>query len=206
MWPDQFRTIVAGQDRKVAPEVMGRDAAGQTVHHPPIRFVGGRSWVGMVADPGYEQLLLQHAGAAVQAASRALARPLAVDFEEHQFGVERSHTPVFYRALNVAFKRRSEKAKGEDVGALFSQRLVAALERQALRTGLDCPIADELEVANVQVPREMGMMLHTEGLKLLPSVEFTMFAELRGFWFAGNLSARGYGRIVPAQLLARRRA
>lgn len=73
-------------------------------------------------------------------------------------------------------------------------------------------MGDELEVANVRIDRQLGMGLKTdrgltgEAVTLLTKVEFTMFAELRGFWFAGNLSSRGYGRILSLDYLARRAA
>lgn len=206
LWPSDLRIALAKQDALVPPEFMGRDATGQTVAFPPIRFVGARSWVGVVAAPGHEDLLLAHVGAVIRATSQTLGVAVPVQLEEHELSIERAHAPILYRANNVAFKRRSVSARERPASDLFRERLVLSLERQAAQLGLDCPLADELEVSNVLVERELAMDLKTdqgitnEKVSLLPRVEFTMFAKLSGLWFAGNLSARGYGRISSRQL------
>lgn len=200
-WPDELRTAVARQDAKVPPLFMGRDAAGHSLSFPPIRFVGAKTWVGVLAAPGHEVLLLTHVGAVISAATQTLGTALPVELEEHELLIERSHTPMRYRANNVAFKKRSNSARTRSTGELFAERLVQSLERQAAQFGMDCPMADEIEVANVCIERELPMDLKTdqgvtrEKVSLLPRVEFTMFAKLSGLWFAGNLSSRGYGRI-----------
>lgn len=69
--------------------------------------------------------------------------------------------------------------------------------------GLDCPVAEDLEVSNVHIERQMGMRMKVSGgrvvrecITLLPRVTFSMFAELEGYWFTGTLNSRGYGQIV----------
>lgn len=212
LWPDELRAVVARQDKLIDPLLMGRDEHGRTLPNPPVRFVGSRKWVGLVANPGFEDLLYAHTGVVIKAASQQLGVPVPVVVEEHELRLSRSHTPSFYAALNVAFKRRNETARGMPEAELFVDRLRKGLERQAMLFGIDCPMGDELEIDNVRIDRQLGMGLKTdrgltgEAVTLLTKVEFTMFAELRGFWFAGNLSSRGYGRIVALDYLARRAA
>ncbi len=210
LWPDELRTAVARQDKAVEPLLMGRDANGQTMARPPVRFVGSSRWVGLVANPGYDDLLHAHVGVVIKAASQQLGEVLPVTVERHEVKIKRRQTPGFFTAMNVAMKRRGEKARATPAADLFVERLTEGIGRQALQFGLDCPLQDELEIANVKVMRQIGMDLKTDGgvtgeaVTLLTRVEFTMFADLAGIWFAGSLNARGYGRIVASNHSTRR--
>lgn len=212
LWPDELRTLVARQDKLVDPLLMGRDNQGRTLHNPPVRFVGSQQWVGLVANPGHEDLLHAHIGAVIKAVSQHLGTPLPVTVEQRELSLVRDQVPRVYAAMHVALKRRHESARNRPVEELFVERLRDGLERQASQFGLDCPMGDELEIGNVRIERQLGMYLKTdqgvtgEAVTLLSKVEFTMFTKLRGFWFAGNLSSRGYGRLVSLDHLARRAA
>lgn len=201
-WPDELRLIVAAEDQMVSPALMGRGPDGKTLSDPPVRFTGGRGWVGLVANGTHDELLFAHMAAVMSATSKRFGQALPVQVEHHEIEIRRNDAPKFYRATNVAIKRRSSSAREEDLTKLCTQRFGRALVKQALSYGLDCPELDELEVANVSFERSLGMGLKTdqgqtgEFVTLLPVVTFSTFADLKGFWFIGNLSARGYGRIA----------
>lgn len=208
LYPKDFRKVVAGLDQR-APALFGRDDRGQTVDHPAARFIGGPGWVGVLVDEVDSSLLMRHAGEIILAASQHAGRPLPVAFEEHTCSITRAPFVHHYRASNVALKMRHPGAREMDFTTLIAKRIAGALVIQATHRGMDAPEEHEFEIACVDVDQRLGMQLKTdrgdtgEWVTVVPSVSFTSFVDLKGFWFVGNLSARGHGRVVAVRPDAR---
>lgn len=201
LYADQFRMIVAAQD-KLSPALFGRGEDGNTVADPEVRFVGGHQWVGLVADGAHEQVVYESLGTVLDATARHFGKACAVEIERHELSFRPTDYPIFYRATGVALKRRGQQAWEQDPAELLTARIGSTLVKQVDHRGLDHPGVEALEVANVDFDRQLGMQLKVqtgptkEYVSLFPRVTFSVFAELKGFWFVGNLSARGHGRIL----------
>jgi hypothetical protein len=164
-------------------------------------MLGGKQWVGILADQSHAELVYDVMGRAVHVVSQRIGKPVRPSLEEHDFGIERLHTPKRYWIREMALKRRHPGSRQAEVQELVSQRLLQGLTRAADHYSLDCPSLDELGLFMV-VTRHIGMPLSTttgitKEYVTLVNAEVLLHADLSGFWFAGNLTSRGYGRIIP---------
>lgn len=163
--------------------------------------------MGVVVDDGHADLLMRHSGEIILAASKHLGRAVPVEFEQHEHSLVKTQFVHHYRALNVAIKRRGPSARESNIDALASRRIVASLLKQSTVLGMDVPEEQDLEIACIEVDRTVGVQLKTdagltnEWMTVIPSLSFTSFADLKGFWFVGNLSSRGHGRVVRQRVL-----
>lgn len=189
-------------------DALGAANATKLFHHgengpiaamPGLRFVGAKNWVGILADSDNQPLLFEFMGAAVKVATELAGRPVPVNVEEHKLDLKPLQYPKTYWIREMALKRRHPKARNADINDLVLERLTKSIERQCARYGIECPTAEQLEIS-VDVTRDLGMPLTTttgvtKEYVTLANASFTIHAELTGFWFAGNLTSRGYGRI-----------
>jgi hypothetical protein len=169
---------------------------------PGVRIVGGRSWVGVLATGQANKPLLDAAiGPALQALSNRCRAPIPVQIEEHDLTIEGQEYPSAYWVREMVIKKGGSKDMDSDAHrALIKSRIETGLAKQALAYGLDCPPEHLLDVRVSDLVRPRGLrIVATSGptgqYAQLVDVAFYANAKLRGFWFAGNMTARGYGRI-----------
>ncbi len=201
LYASHFREMLAKLP-EVPAALFHRDVEGKTLNERPgIRVVGGTGWVGLLADSEREPLVTAVAGAAILAVSAYAKRPCKVQMESLQFGVKLSHAPQAYWVREMAIKRKSPKARAQEVGALIAERVLTSIEATCEKYGFDCPTADQLEISTAEIIRERGMNLETStgltGMFVhLVDALVIVHADLDGMWFVGNLTARGYGRLI----------
>lgn len=202
-------TLYASHFREMLAKLPGmpaalfhRDVEGKTINERPgVRVVGGSGWVGLLADSEHEQLVSMVAGAAILAVGAYANRPCKVQMESLKFGVKLSQVPQMYWVREMAIKRKSPKARAQEVGALIAERVLTSIEATCDKYGFDCPPADQLGISTVEIVRERGMNLETStgltGMFVhLVDAVVMIHAGLDGMWFVGNLTARGYGRLI----------
>lgn len=201
LYASHFREMLAKLPG-VPAALFHRDAEGKTINERPgIRVVGGAGWVGLLADSEHEPLVTAVAGAAILAVSAFANHPCKVQMESLNFGVKLSHAPQMYWVREMAIKRKSPKARAQEVGSLIAERVLTSIEATCEKYGFDCPTADQLGISTVEIVRERGMNLETStgltGMFVhLVDAVVMVHADLDGMWFVGNLTARGYGRLI----------
>lgn len=206
--PDGF-TLYASHFREMLAKLPGvpaalfhRDAEGKTFNERPgIRAVGGTGWVGLLADSEHAPLVTDVTGAAILAVSTLVGRPCKVQMEHLNFGIKLDHSPQTYWVREMAIKRKSPKARAQEVGSLIAERVLTSIEATCDKYGFDCPTSNQLEITTTEIVRERGMNLETStgltGMFVhLVDAVVTVHADLSGMWFVGNLTARGYGRLI----------
>lgn len=202
-------TLYASHFRKMLAKLPGmpaalfhRDGEGKTINERPgIRVVGGTGWVGLLADSENEPLVTAVTGAAILAVSAYANHPCKVQMESLNFGVKLSQSPQMYWVREMVIKRKSPKARAQEVGSLIAERVLTSIEATCEKYGFDCPTANQLEISTVEIVRERGMNLETStgltGMFVhLVDAVVMVHADLDGMWFVGNLTARGYGRLI----------
>lgn len=198
LYPSQLRSITAALN-KPARALFARDEAGQAVVYPGVRFVGGKSWVGILADEAHQELLMVHAGLVMMAVGKAVKGPCGFEVEDLECSLQAVHYPIAYRAQRIAIKKRHLHTA--DVTELLTQRIYQSIDRTCARFGMDCPDMEDMGIIGVHVEREIGMRLETDQgptqqFVALIDATFSLHANLKGMWFVGNLTSRGHGRIV----------
>lgn len=199
LYPGRLRTLTAALDKPSA-SLFARDEAGQTVKYPGVRFVGGQRWVGVLADQEHEDVLLAHTGQILMAVSKDVGAPCPVEVETHDCSLTPTHHPIAYRANRIAIKKRHPGARSAEITQLLASRIYSSIDRTCAKFGIYCPDVEDLGVMGVRVEREIGMRLETDKgqsneFVSLIDASFFLHAELRGYWFVGNLTARGHGRV-----------
>ncbi|MGF6440142.1 type IV CRISPR-associated endonuclease Csf5 [Paraburkholderia youngii] len=199
LYVSDFREAMAKQVG-IQPELFhygdnGKPAPGI----PHVHFVGGKSWVGILADEERTPLLYDVMGSAVRAAQALTGKLLPAGIEEITLGLRLQHWPTRYFVREMAIKRRTKKSRESGFDELVKDRLTKSLARQAQEYGIHLPSEEQLAI-EVSVIRPRGLRLSTtSGLTreyvMLTDVSFTIHAKLTGIWQAGSLTARGYGRI-----------
>ena len=198
VFPSQFRERLA-KTEDLPASFFHYDAGRPMPGSPTVRIVGGKTWLGILAS-GADQYDL--VSVAMKPALRALdlqGRVLRTTVETFDFAVEETHLPQTYFIREMAIKRRHPAARLADERDLVTDRLRQALIRQFDENGFGVPEDFPLMVTDVIRPR--GLHLKTangqsnEYVTLLDA-RFAAPLKLLGFWFAGNLTARGYGRII----------
>lgn len=198
----------------------GNLTTGETLFHfrdgkpintkPDIRFVGGKTWVGVLSDKGNTELLVNHVADFSRILSKHSGRPVPMTLEELDFDAQLATVPSIYYFRDVAV-RRSKGWKGtlED---LFINRLTRALRSYRDTRNLDLPGSHESAKADAQaIVDRLQIQVHeiaSVGMRLtvaagdtyeymhLLNGKFSMYCDLSGIWQIGNLQSRGHGRIV----------
>lgn len=199
IYPGQFRELLAKQGG--LPNSLFHYGSDNRPMNgmPTIRIVGAKTWVGILADEDGAGVVIDAMGPAVRAVMAYCGKPVKAAIEEHDLSLVPTHVPKRFWIREMVLKRRWEGSRNATVEDLVVQRLSAGIERMALHYGIDCPIPGQLEI-QVDVTRHIGVPIVvstgvTKEYATLVNAEFLMFAELKGYWFAGNLTSRGYGRI-----------
>lgn len=166
---------------------------------PSVRFVGGRRWVGILANPGFEQLLFDVMGMAAQAVGQATGRVSSTQIERHTMAVAQRFDLSEYWIREMAIKRRTKARRDAPLEAIVKEVILRDIECQANRFGLDLPPRDQIDLF-VDISRHLGLRLQTTAgitneYVTLVDASFHVNLHLAGNWFAGNLTSRGYGRI-----------
>lgn len=169
---------------------------------PAVRFVGGRTWVGLLVTGSDNKYLFDQALApAIQIVNGLAGKPVPVEMETRDLAIEKTNElhPYFIRNLVLRRAHWKEKSEAERVG-LVSASIERALERQGLAASLDIPPADLLDIKVASIIRPRALRLTADRGQTgqyfgLADVNFYLAAKLEGFWFCGNLTSRGYGRI-----------
>lgn len=166
---------------------------------PGLLTIGGKQWLGILAQPGYEDVLYRVMGGAVKRATTGAGKSVKVEVQQIDLGITQTQFPIKYWIREMAIKRRGPRSREMDINDLVKERVLESLQRYADQYGLDLPTPEQLEM-DVDVLKSIGLQLRTtKGITnefvTLVDVELSMFAELQGHWMVGNLTARGYGRI-----------
>lgn len=209
IYPSDFRKSLAGTNQ-LRPEFFHYDPdTGHPVREgqnksaiPGIRIVGGRTWVGVLASPSCKDLLDQSIPTIIYTISGICKKPVATEFSSYTFAIHATQTPIRYRVREMVIKKGAKKDMPEaERIALIKSRIQQAIYNQAKDHGMDCPTNEQLGVMISKIERPRGLRIvsrngETNQFAELVDVEFYVHAMLKGFWFAGNLTARGYGRII----------
>ena len=190
--------------------------------HPHIRVVGGLRWVGVVADPGYEDILLANAAAIIEAVAKHVGAPVPVAVEHHEVGgVIVDDVPRVFRVPRLALRVRTARSRGPDKDQLYSERILlglAELDRvygslnlpapperisadMAVRAAYVASLRDALGFQLFDTYRPMGMQVvvpsgPTNERVTLVGCTFGIQADLVGILQIGCLTSRGFGRII----------
>jgi hypothetical protein len=200
VYPNQFRELLAKQDLQL-PEAFHRTPDGKTnTGLPGICFVGGVSWVGILANPNQDAIFNQMIGPATMAISRFLNTSVPVQIDQIKFGAQARLVPVNYRLREMALKRRYDTTRARPVEELVRERILKGMARIANQYGIDLPSDDALDV-DVTIRYERGLRLEvpqkmTNEFLHLVDADVSMNVDLAGMWQVGNLTSRGYGRLI----------
>lgn len=169
---------------------------------PPIRVVGGATWVGILATGKIGESMFDDAiGPAIAAVTAHCKAPVPVQIVEPTLSLEGTEYPQAYWVRELVLKKGARRQIDDSARiAVVQQRIATAIATQALALGMDCPPESLLDIRVSEVIRPRGLQLVTSNgptrqYAMLADVRFYANATLRGYWFAGNMTARGYGRI-----------
>ena len=201
MYPSQFRNELAKQPG-LANSTFHRDEVGQTINaRPRLRMAGAMGWVGLVANPGVEDVLTPAMGPAIMAVSSFTRSNCSVNVEKHDFGISSRNEPQEYWIREMVLKRNSPKSREQDVETLIKDRTLTSIEATCGDFDMDCPTAEQLGIRVIEIVAQRGMYLETtvgvtKHAVTLVDARVLIHADLKGFWFVGNLTSRGYGRLI----------
>lgn len=198
VFPSQFRERLA-KDGDLPASFFHYDAGRPMTGTPTVRIVGGKTWVGILACGANQYDLVSEAMTPAVRALNLQGRVLRTAIETFEFGVADSHLPQTYFIREMTIKRRHVAARLADDRDLVTERLRQGLIRQFCENEFYVP--DDFPLMVTEVIRPRGLHLKTANGKsneyvTLLDAQFVTPLNLSGFWFAGNLTARGYGRII----------
>lgn len=201
LYASRFRELLAKQD--LPPAFFHRAADGHSLEEQPtIRVVGGKSWVGIVGDgENGERLINTALGPAIRAVSQAVDSCVPVRLETHLPVIETSEYPCRYWVREMVIKRRTKARRETPNEDIAAYEIMRGLNNGAKRFNLDVSLLSSDLVFRVEsVHRPRGLRISTtsgdtDEYATLMDVEFILNRKLTGFWFAGALTSRGYGRI-----------
>lgn len=177
---------------------------------PAVCILSGRSWVGILAQPGQEDLMDLAMGKAIRLVNNHAGTICKVELENPTFGCINQVMPATYWIREMVIKRRHKASREASIETIVEQRVKAGLERYAEAYGFDLPTWEDMDLRIVQCERPRGLAIRTttgttNEYATLVDVQFKAFVDLQGIWMLGNLTARGYGRVsrVREQSLAR---
>ena len=207
-FPQDFRSVLA-KECTLSPQFFHRDEEGNTKNGEPlIRIMGWKGWVGVLAsgDEGMEILRVS-----LREILPVVAREFGVPKIEmthswqRAFPLSSGQEHYFVPALVV--KCRTPRRKSSDEKKLAEDVLRSSLVRTAKTNGINPDLFTDssfrMEVESVLPATPLGIRRSTpEGPRMTSEearkmrVVFKMNRSLQGHWFVGNLTSRGYGRIV----------
>ena len=202
IYPADFRELLA-KIPDLPNALFHRDENGSTINEVPgIRTVGGAGWVGIVADDANESLLRAATAPAIMAVSNKLGVPCPVAFEKRTFALTPLQTVKRYFVREMVIKKGlAGNPTQEVIEATIVRRISDSIERTCALYGMDCPTVEAMGIVVEEVADRKGLRLVTTAGTTnkyvdLINVSVYMNLDLSGIWFAGNLTSRGYGRII----------
>ncbi len=201
--PDTQRPIRQGKAKESRFIENGQERVVKIIDRviPSIRTVAGRGWVGILADQDSVDLLERAVVPAMKAVKSRFNCSVPMQMEEHDLRISETNEvrPYFVREMVV---KKGGRAGMDDheISALVTRRLTKAIATQADAYNLDCPVYSQMGIVVAELNRPRGLRLvtntgTTNQYAMLVDVKFYTHLNLIGFWFAGNLTSRGYGRI-----------
>ncbi len=174
----------------------------------PVRVIGAQTWVGVIADPEMEGILIPHISSILKVASKVAGCAVKIELEQCQFGISYTEYPVKYNLRELVLKRRCEDARNAKLETLIADRIWGGvsgdsyfgIDGTCARFGFEPPSLEQLELRIFPL-RNIGLhMKSSDGLSKeyvsLIDAEIWMNAKLEGVWQVGNLISRGYGRFI----------
>lgn len=204
VYPSQFREMLA-KIPDLPNALFHRDESGQTINERPgVRVAGAVGWVGLVADQDNEKLLREATGAAILAVSKHTGKACPVQIEEHDFGLKLTDEPRMYWVREMVLKRKHPRAVAQDIETLVRDRVLSSIEANCDKYAIECPTAEQLGIETVEIVHQRGLRLQTTTgvtnmFVTLVDAVIMVHADLDGMWFVGNLTSRGYGRIIKSR-------
>lgn len=206
---DVTKTVVDGQLKVDKVKVTKTfEKAVPLNGRPPVRVIGGKEWVGVIADPGHEEMVLLHIGSILKVASHVAGSPVKIQLEEREFGINYTEYPVKYMLRELVLARRNVKARNQDIKELIQERIWGGssgenyfgIDGTCAAFGFEPPSKEMLDIKvfplkNIGVPLRPADGKSNEYMSLIDA-EVWMNANLSGVWQLGNLTSRGYGRII----------
>ena len=208
-FPQDFRSVLAKRC-DLCPQFFHRDGNGNTQNGEPlIRITGWKGWVGVLAtgDEGLE-ILQSSLREILPVVAREFGVPMVdmIHFWQRAFPLGGGSKRYLVPALVV--KCRTPRRKNSDEKKLAEDVLRSSLVRTAETNAINAKIFSDpsfrIEVESVLPATPKGIRISTpEGPRMTSEearkmkVVFSMNCSLQGHWFAGNLTSRGYGRIIP---------
>ena len=183
-----------------APKGSTNGSVNQADALPPICILSGKGWVGILAQPGHEDLIELATGKAMRVVNKRLNTACKVEFQNPEFGCAPKDIASTYWVREMVMKRRTPEARAASIESLVEKRIISGLERYADAYGIVLPSLDKIELQVTQCIRPRGLAIRTTGgttkeYATLVDVEIKAFVELKGIWMLGNLTSRGYGRV-----------
>lgn len=201
IYASRFRELLA-KSEQLPNAFFHLDDAGETIKAlPGIRIVGGRGWVGILANESDRQLLYSAVGPAISVVTNELRVPVQAHIEQIEVGVAATQFPVEYWVRELVIRRRRKWVQDLPLEQVVSRTILRGLETFAEQSGLILPTVEQLELDNLEISKHLYLPLQTRhGTSAfehanLVDAKFTLFAELKGHWVVGNFQSRGYGRI-----------
>ncbi len=213
MYPRVFRELLAAKGSNIEPAFFHRDPeTGRPAQgRAKISTVGGPTWVGILAQPGEAHLLYKYMGEITRVLCQHLGHAVPMRLVEHTLSIRPTAEPVTYRLSEICLRRRIggdretqmkrvySKEKPSDI--LIQEILLRGLNAAARRYGFDLPTDNQID-PQVWIKKELGLRTFESGLietseaSGLVIADVTMNLELGGMWLFGDLSSRGYGRMI----------
>jgi hypothetical protein len=167
---------------------------------PGISVVSGRGWVGVLAQPGKEDLIDAVVAKAIRLVNQRIGSVCKAEIQNPVFGCSAQEKPSTYWVRELVMKRRHPAAREASIETLVERRIKAGLERYSIAYGHDLPSWDVMDFRITKCERPRGLAIRTTSgvtneYATLVDVEFKAFVDLKGIWMVGNLTSRGYGRI-----------
>jgi hypothetical protein len=202
MYPSRFRELLAREADLPSDFFHYSDEGCPKPGLPPIRVIGGRRWLGVLvtgADARANHLFDAAIAPSIKIVSQEFGgRVVPIRVENPAMDVTDKRYPQNWWVREMAIKRRSEKARDSDLVPLIEKRLRRSILTQAKAIGVDLDPDFPLMVTEAIRPRGLRLVTtagQTNEFVTLVDVNFSTTLDFEGFWFAGNLTARGYGRI-----------
>ena len=215
-------------------EELARDQEGKTVSNlffhrdpatgfpqkgrPPIRIIGGGTWVGAVAEPGFGPELLAHLPYILSVARRKVGL-LTVQIDETEVNAVPIDSMYFDYVVKNMMVRRRQREENPVEGPFLSKYRGVVNSPEYLSQYLKNSITTELRPAFLERNEDVEDFLdieveitdqhsltssYTGGSAASPkcqvldrvNAKICMNVKLNGIWQVGALRSRGYGRII----------
>lgn len=175
---------------------------------PPIRIIGGGTWIGAVAEPGFGGELLSHMPYLLETA-RSKVGLLTVRIEETELAcvpVEDDYFTYFVR--NMVLRRRATPGVAntpEYKLKRIKETLLTEMKPFFLARNQD--VHDHLDI-EVELVKEKSLVSKFSGeiadageagrrreVMDMVDARLCMNVKIKGIWQIGSLRSRGYGRV-----------